>query len=110
MSAARYPKTLTDLAGSTSPHPVDVLRTAADLAAQMSDHEIWAEMFRAVADDADAELAYAPVPDTRGLEYAWVHSTGACGPIDECPCALGAVIKAALAFVNIEIDAGVVTP
>lgn len=98
-----YSKTLTELAVTITPSPVDVLRTAADLAGQMNDHEIWAELFHHAADDADTDLAWSPVPDDRGLDYAWIHYGASCGPIDECPCTLGAVIKAALAFVNIEV-------
>lgn len=108
--SANFPKTLTELATSTKPHPVGVLRKAAEIASEMNDHEIWAELFATAAEDAETELAYAPVPDSRGLEHVWVHNSGSCGPIDECPCTLGAVLKASLAFVNVEIDAGAVTP
>ena len=113
---ARYPRTLAELAVSTAPTPVGVLRTAAGLAAQMNDHEIWAEMFRTVADDADTELGWTETPGDRkrvyggALDYVWVHYGGSCGPIDECSCALGAVLKAALAFLNVEIDGGWTPP
>jgi hypothetical protein len=104
-----YPKTLTDLAGGIKPTPVDALRAAADLAATTPGSEFLKPLFTAAADDADIDLAWSPAPDDRSLDYAWTHYGASCGPIDECPCVLGAVIKAALAFLNIA-DSAAVTP
>lgn len=91
-----YPKTMAELAVSTKPSPVELLRAAADLLAEANGYEFLEAMFATAADDADTDLAWSPAPDDRSLDYAWIHYGGSCGPIDECSCTLSAVIKAAL--------------
>lgn len=90
----RYPTTLAGLAVTTNPSPVAVLNRAAELA-----DGAWAEAFRVAADEADTDLQWVPVPDTRDLDFHWVHYYNSCGPITECPCTFGAVLRAALNLV-----------
>lgn len=109
-----YPKTLAELAVSTNPSPVHVLRAAADLTAEMRDYEYFEPMFAAAAVDAESRLVLAPVRrvDSPEIKLTWMHDadSGDCGVIDECPCTLGAAIRAALTLVNIELSAGVALP